>query len=252
MIQVINRAFDILEFCAKNPEHVYPLSEIADQFNIHHTTCANILKTLVLRNYMENIGSKKGYRLGSMSYQLTGSSSFRRDLVQFAKNSMEDIVEELNETCILAVLRKTDMIRVVLHQVHGRNELTVRTNIEKKAYKSATGRLLLSYLPEKEISRMVVKFGLPDINDWRDASTQEKLFFELQKIRKEGVIFQYDSNHIVGIAVPIMKEEHVIASICVYMPEMRFCGSIKELTISRLRQVSIEVSKSLSLLKNDL
>jgi len=248
MIQVINRAFDILEFCAKKPEHVYTLGEISDQLKIHNSTCANILKTLVLRKYIENIGLKKGYRLGSMAYHLTGSSSFRKDLVMFAKNSMEDIVKELNETCILSVLRKSDMMRVILYQVQGHNELTVQTPIEKNVYRAATGHLLLSYLSENEISRMIVKFGLPDINDWREAATQEKLFLELQRIRKEGVIIRYDSNHIVGIAVPIMKEEHVIASISVYMPEMRYQGSMKELTLSRLKQISLEISERLSLL----
>ena len=73
MIQVLNRAFDILEMCAKNAEKVYSLSEIADQLQLNRTTCANIVKTLVTRNYLEQTGYRRGYRLGSKVFHLAGN-----------------------------------------------------------------------------------------------------------------------------------------------------------------------------------
>ena len=64
MIQVVNRALNILEIIAKNPDRELGLTEIADSVELNHGTCANILKTLVLRGYVEQAGAKKGYKLG--------------------------------------------------------------------------------------------------------------------------------------------------------------------------------------------
>ncbi len=245
MIQVLHRAFDILEMCAKKPEKVYSLSDIADKLQLNHTTCANILKTLVTRNYIEQVGYKKGYRLGAMAYHLTGSFSFRKDLVQLAKKQMEELVEELNETCILSVLRKSDLKRVVLYEVQSQNELSVRTTLEKDAYNAATGRLLLSFQPEKEIDKIIEKFGLPTRISWPEATTVENLKHELNKIRQDGIVHQYDSNHIVGLSMPIMKDEKMIASLGIYMPEIRYQGEMKAVAQNRLNQAVLAINNNL-------
>ena len=252
MIKVIHRAFDILELCAKNAEQVHSLSEIADKLQLNHTTCANIMKTLVTRNYIEQVGYKKGYRLGAMAYHLTGNFSFRKDLVQLAKKQMEELVEELNETCILSVLRKTDMKRIVLHEVQSRNELSVRTTVEKDVYNAATGRLLLAFLPDRDIDIIIGKFGLPNINRWPEAITKDKLWLEIKKIRENGIVFQYDSNHIVGLAVPVVKDDKVIASLSIYMPEMRYQGDMKVIALNRLKQAAARINQNLAELKNNL
>lgn len=246
MIQVIHRAFDILELCAKNPDKIHSLSDIADKFELNHGTCANIMKTLVLRNYIEQVGHKKGYRLGSMAYHLTGNFSFRKDLVKIAGKPMQELVEELNETCLLSVLRKTDLKRIVLHEVHSNQELSVRTTIEKDAYNSATGRLLLAFLPEKEIKAVIEKFGPPDKVVWPEATDRESFIRELSRIREYGLAIQYDRNHIVGLAIPVLKEDETVASLSVYMPEMRYRGDMKDIALSRLKQAAQEINKSLA------
>ena len=78
MIQVINRALDILEIVAANPEKPTALGEIADALGLNHGTCANIMKTLVTRNYLEQVGTKKGYILGAKSYALTNNDAYRK------------------------------------------------------------------------------------------------------------------------------------------------------------------------------
>ena len=58
MIQVINRALNILEILAQEPDKEFGLSEIATTVELSAGTCANILKTLVYRNYVEQSGTK--------------------------------------------------------------------------------------------------------------------------------------------------------------------------------------------------
>ena len=47
MIQVINRALNILEILAQEPDKEFGLSEIATAVELNAGTCANILKTLL-------------------------------------------------------------------------------------------------------------------------------------------------------------------------------------------------------------
>ncbi len=60
MIQVIERAIDILEFVALHGKYPVQLIRIAEHVNISQPTCANVVKTLVKRNYLENASKKPG------------------------------------------------------------------------------------------------------------------------------------------------------------------------------------------------
>jgi len=246
MIQVIHRAFDILELCAKKPDRILSLSDIADKLELNHGTCANIMKTLVSRNYIEQVGYKKGYRLGSMAYHLTGNFSFRKDLVQIAKLPMQELNEELNETCLLAILRKSDLKRIILHEIQGSHELSIRTSTEKDAYNAATGRLLLSFLPAKELEELIDKFGLPGQSIWPEVKDSVTLIQELKRIKEGGFVVQYDRNHIVGLAVPIWSNDTVIASLSIYIPEMRYREEMKVVALDRLRQAAQQINQSLN------
>lgn len=104
MIQVIHRALSILEVIASSPKEDLSLSEIADSLQLNHGTCANILKTLVNRNYVEQIGAKKGYKLGYMAYQLTNSYTYYAELKEIAKPLIERLRDSINETVILSII----------------------------------------------------------------------------------------------------------------------------------------------------
>ena len=51
MIQVLNKAINILELLSSDATREFPLAEIASSLEMDKGTCANILKTLRLRGY---------------------------------------------------------------------------------------------------------------------------------------------------------------------------------------------------------
>ena len=81
MIQVINRALNILELVSKERDRDFSLGEIANSLNLNASTCANIIKTLVNRGYLEQKAIKQGYKLGAQAYYLTGNFSNRKELL---------------------------------------------------------------------------------------------------------------------------------------------------------------------------
>jgi DNA-binding IclR family transcriptional regulator len=235
-----------LEFCSKRPDQVYSLTEIADATQLNHATCANILKTLVARNYIEQIGYKKGYRLGSMAYYLTGNFSSRISLTQIAKPIMKELCELLNETVIIATYNKHTHKRVVLHSEYTDHELQVRSNKEKDAYDTSTGRLIMAYLNREDMEMIITKFGLPPKTIWQEASTKESFFIELDKIKAAGIAFQTSAAHVVGIAVPVFFENKIIASLGIYLPDLRFVGDLKKMIIRHLIDSAKQMSEQLN------
>ena len=231
MIQVINRALDVLEYCARHPEKEYSLSEIADHVGLNHATCSHIIKTFVNRKYIEDVGYKKGYRLGIMAYYLTKNITFRNNLVEIAKPVMKDLCDMLNESVIIAVYNKLDNTRVTLHTEYCSHELQVRAGKGKNAYETAIGRLIIAYKSEEERMDIVLNKGLPPFSDWKEASSSiEDFERELEKIREKGIAFRTAaSEHVIGVAAPIFYQDRVVAGLGIYLPTVRFVGELKTL-----------------------
>jgi IclR family transcriptional regulator, KDG regulon repressor len=198
MIQVIHRALDILEHVASKKEKASSLTEIATSLNLHQATCANIIKTLVNKNYLEHLGRKKGYRLGAMAYYLTGNMAYNQNLLWVAKDVMEDLTAEANESTLLGILRNYK--RFIVQLVNCDQDLQVRSKTDRNAYETATGRILIAFLSEADRNTFVQINGMPDPELWKEVQSREDLERVLAEIRKEELAVTLPNRHIVGLA----------------------------------------------------
>ncbi|MVZ60676.1 IclR family transcriptional regulator [Sphingobacterium humi] len=241
MIQVIHRAVDIIEYIATDVHKAHSLSEIAEHLKLNQATCANIIKTLVERNFIEQMGYKKGYKLGYMIYRLGNIGSFEEQLIKVSTDPMEHLRSKLNETCLLAILRKQN--RVTIHQVNAERDLMVRSSIEKVAYNSASGRYLLAYLGDAELEDFIAKYGLPSVDEWPEATNETRFWEQIKRIRNDGYSKQVTPTHIIGFAYGIQKEGKVIASLSVYLPLSRLKEHGEKEIISSTIKTAQEIEK---------
>jgi DNA-binding IclR family transcriptional regulator len=244
MIQVINRAMDILEMVAQDKSRLYTLNEISGRLNLNKGTCANILKTLVSRGYIEQEGRMTGYRLGSMSYLLTGNYSHKQELMEASAEPMKKLSGELNESCILSVLK--DNMRLVLHEVKCNHELQVINKKEKEAYQTSTGRMILACLDPGEQKKFLQNYGLPAPEVWSGIEDEDDFSIELQKIRKKQMAVQISKSQIIGIAVPVYKNDKIIASLGVYLPQSRYTVAAQEIILQKLKETNDIINKNLN------
>lgn len=244
MIQVINRAFNIMEVIAQDKEKEWSLSEIADSLELNHGTCANILKTLVQRGYIEQVGAKKGYRLGYMAYQLTNSSGYNIDLMNAAKTVMDGFRDEINETVILSIVKNDK--RILLYEALSNHEVQVRTTIESSAYRATTGRMILAHYSPKELNDFIEKVGLPLEEDWPEISSKSELIHTLNETRKKTIEITWNKNHVVGLATPIFKKNKIVASLGVYLPDIRFSKTEKNHIIKEMMKVTEIINKRMN------
>jgi DNA-binding IclR family transcriptional regulator len=243
MIQVINRAFDILEFIAADADKPRPLGEIASALGLNAGTTANIIKTLVARNYLEKIDKQKGYCLGPMAYRLSGNEGYQKALINAAKPEMEAITRKMNENTLLCVL-KGDM-RIVILRVQSDNELQANTAIEKKASDTASGRLLIAMQEDTELEKYIAKYGVPEKEEWDGVTDKKSFLKQVNRIRTQGYAAQITKNQIIGLALPVMKAGRIIAALSIYMPVLRYNNSNKQEIIKLIRKASEKISKTL-------
>ena len=194
MIQVINRALNILEVIANNSDKELGLSEIADEVELNHGTCANILKTLVNRDYVEQVGTKKGYKLGYMSYQLTNAKSYYTDILSISKSLMDDLRDEINEMVILSIIKSGK--RVLLYEAPCNHTLQIRTTQESSIYRATTGRMILAHYSPKELDDLIEKIGLPTEKEWPEVKSKSDLIQYLNQIKTNDVEITLNLNHV--------------------------------------------------------
>lgn len=244
MVLVVIKTFDILELVALRNGQAITLTEIAAELNLNQATAANIIKTMVHKGYLEHIGKKKGYRLGPSAYRLTNEVLYGQELVDAAKEVMEDLTAKVNESSILGTLRNNK--RYVLHVVNSTQEVQVQVRTDRNVYETASGRLLLAYLPEKELERFLHQNGLPDRSLWKEGSTLKGLQQELAGIKKAGMVMTHVSNrHVRGFAVPVHADEKVVAGLSIFLPDYRCSPSKQKLIVQSLREAADEISHRL-------
>lgn len=244
MIQVLHRALSILELLACEPEKVHSLGEIAATFGLNRGTCANILKTLCERNYVERLGRRRGYRLGAMARQLSGARSLDRAIVAAARPVLRALTESLNETSLVGVLR--GHTRVTLDSVQCDRDLQARSRQVRNAYETATGRLLVAFLPPDQLDAFVAAAGMPDPEVWPGVDSRQSLNRALAKIRKAELAVTRSSEHIIGLAVPVRRADDVLASVSVYLPEIRFRAPRRQEITTALRAAGHHITRRLT------
>ena len=244
MIQVLHRAFDIIDFVSQNPDKPKLLGEISAAIDLKPGTCANIVKTLTNRGYLEKMVSQKGYLPGKQLFLLSGNNGYKKELIEAADQIMETLTNHLTENSLLAVMNG-DM-RNVIHTKLSKQLVQANTPNEKKAYDSSTGRLLIAMLPDSELDKFIARFGLPTKPFWQDANSKKKFHSQIDQIRKNGYAMAEDSLHIVGFAAPIYKKNKLIAGLSIYMPAFRCTEKIKAKMIKSGLLAAKKISENLS------
>jgi DNA-binding IclR family transcriptional regulator len=244
MVLVVIKTFDILELVASRNGQPISLTEISDELQLNQATAANIIKTMVAKEYLEHIGKKKGYRLGPAAYRITNEVSYEQELLTAARDVMDELTGKLNESSILGVLRNNK--RHILHVVNSNQEVQVQLRSDRNVYETASGRLLLAFLPEKQLESFLKQNGLPDRTLWKEGSSLKNLKQELEKIKKEGFVMTHLTNrHVRGFAVPVSAENKVVAGLSVFLPDYRYTTAKHKIIRQSLKEASYAISTRL-------
>jgi DNA-binding IclR family transcriptional regulator len=241
MIQALQRAFDILEFLAQRGGEAAPLGDIARHAGLNASTCANLLKTLVSRSYVEQAGPRKGYVLGPMAQHLGRAGGFRSDLVQAAEPLLVALAAQVHESVVLSALHQDRLFE--LARAEGDSLLQLRRDLQlvESVYRAANGRLLLAYLPEDGLEGFVARVGVPG-EAWPDMASGEALRRELGAIRQAGHYEDTREDGIARASFPVRQNGQVVAALGLYAPAVRFVGEHREQALRALAGTAESIS----------
>ena len=223
MIQVVERVFDVIEYMSDNPEKVFTSGQIAEYLEVGNTTCNNILRTLLKRNYLEQENTRGAYRLGPMLLHVGRNLNYQKELIEITRPFAEEFTQRSGESSNLVILRNYH--RFVLYSIESTQVIQIRSEVrpDDNLYISATARTLTAYASESELKLILKRNGLPSKSIWPEAAGKRGLENALAEIRSQGYGLAIGANpDVAGGAMPIRKNGKVVAVLGYWLPAFRY------------------------------
>lgn len=247
LIQSIERALDILELVSKYQREGIGVLHLARKIGLNSSTTHNLVRTLKARGYLSQIEISKKYCLGKRCLNLVRGRLEQEEIVNLLEPIMLKLAKEIQESITLAYYEHSK--RYVIRTIESQQEIKVDHNFiqAEDIYIASTGRVLLTYLSEKELEHCTEVNGFPD-DKWDSINDLESLKAALNKIREDGYAIIEKKNSIVALGVPIKNVKGVPIALGTFMPFFRFKGrkrNILEVLLSNSQKMASILKQSL-------
>ncbi|WP_029041446.1 IclR family transcriptional regulator [Cucumibacter marinus] len=195
----LEKGLDILELLSTQ-ESGLSQAEIARALNRSVSEIFRMLVVLEARGYVNQNLDNDRYVLTTLLFELAHRMPLVRRLTALAGPLMRTLAHEINQSVHLAIL--SDDAILVIGQVDspGNNVMSVRLGAKIELWRASSGRVILAYLPEDELTEFVERAPLPEGMDL------DRLRAELAQIRKAGseVMDSFVVRGIVNISAPVI------------------------------------------------
>jgi DNA-binding IclR family transcriptional regulator len=220
------------------------VTELARRLGLHKSTASRLLATLERRGLVEQDSETGKYRLGLAIIRLAGHAEETLDLRGIAMPELERVARATHESVCLTVLDGESPVAVA--QLDGGTAGASSDPRPVPAHAAATGKVLLSALPEREVARLA-RHGLAKLTQ-RTIVDLEPLLAELARVRRQGYATAVGEleDGINAVAAPVQDARgNVVAAVGVYGPAGRLTvGRLPELA-ARARQAASAISSRL-------
>jgi IclR family acetate operon transcriptional repressor len=223
VIQSVDKAVDLLEALSQQDTDLQ-LKEIAALVGLNISTCHHLLHTLLVRGYVAQDPRTKTYALGNRVFALSSARSRQIDVVRLAMPTLRRLNEETKETVHLAQLQGRELSTLVkLEALHAIRVDIGQIGKSNAAHATATGKAILAWLPEAEVTAIVAEKGMTRFTD-KTITTFSELMEQFRLIRRHGYAFDAEEFQpgVVCVGAPIRNHlGATVASIACSTPTMR-------------------------------
>ena len=221
-VQSVERTLDILEALAKVGEA--GIAQLSNQVGLHASTVHRLLSTLIARGYVRQNPETGRYLLGLKPLDVARAVRDHLDLRMEALPILQELMRKSGETANLAVL--DDHQIVYLEQATSPGwmlRMFVQVGARAPLHTTASGKVLLSALPDEEIRRMLRSYPLSPYAS-RTIVDAGVLMTELQEVRRQGYATDHGEQEegVSCIAAPVRDHTgSVVAAISISGPWIR-------------------------------
>jgi IclR family KDG regulon transcriptional repressor len=161
------------------------VSELARRLDLGKSTAHRLLATLTDEHLLEQNPETGKYRLGMAIYDLGAAVSAHFALHEASVPPMAQLRNATGETVQLAVLDGREVVYVERLDSPHTLRLFLEVGRRNWAYRTGTGKVLLAYLPEDQLDRLLDGWELKAKTPYT-ITDHELLRKELKEIRRRG------------------------------------------------------------------
>ena len=232
--------------------------EIADQLGVPATTLYPFLHTLAEHRYLE-LDEQKRYRLGLKLLERVGEINQVYDVRSVARRELVTLSRAVEANARLAVLYGNEVL--YLEQEEGGPQANVIlkevVGLRVPTYCTALGKVLLAYLPEYDLERVLGSIVFTKVTD-RTITDRGRLIEDLQLVRERGYSVELEELQLGGacVAAPIRSSSgKVIAAVSTSVLASRAKGEelarIAEAVVSTAADISRQMGYQNDSLKGE-
>ncbi|MGI5836722.1 MAG: IclR family transcriptional regulator [Chloroflexota bacterium] len=221
-VQSVERTLDILEALADRGEA--GIAQLSQQVGLHASTVHRLLSTLIARGYVRQNHETGRYLLGLKALDVARAVRDQLDLRMEALPILRELMQKSGETANLAILDGQEV--VYLEQVSSPGwmlRMFVQVGARAPLHSTASGKVLLAYLPELELNKILSNYLLTPFAG-RTIVEKGVLLSELEEVRRVGYATDYGEQEegVSCVAGPVRDfTGRVVAAISVSGPWIR-------------------------------
>jgi len=242
-IQVIDRAFDILEILAFEKDGL-GVTEIGNRLGLHKSTVHRILSTMVRRGYIEKTRNRGLYKVGLKLVEVSSVYLNSVELKTEARPHLTALMLKLGQPVHLATLDGCEV--VYIDKVELVNSIRLYSQIGRRVpcYCSALGKCLLSGLADVEVEIRLSQMDYVE-HTKHTITNKDELFKQIVEARKNGWAID-DEEHELGVrcvAAPIYDYRgKIVAAVSISASTEVFTMDRVEEFVQNVKKAAKEIS----------
>lgn len=206
-VKTAGRTVDLFELFAEQRTPL-TLSEIARGLDAPQSSCFNLVRSLVARGFLYNVGGKKQLYPTRKIFEI-GDAIIQHDpLVPRLKGRLEELRDLTQETTILGAQQGSDVLYLAVAEGPQTIRYMSYPGEIKTFHASAIGKALLMVKPEEERLRMVQKIKKAKVTD-QTIITDEGLMTDIKAASERGYTMTKGENvvDVMAIGLPIIVDD---------------------------------------------
>jgi len=211
-VQSLDRGLAVIR-CFSSERPSLTLSEVAERTGLTRAAARRFLLTLQELGYVGSTGRQFSLRPRVLALGYAYLSSF--SVAQIAQPHLEDLAEELHESCSVSVLDADDIVYVARASANRIMTIALTVGTRLPPYPTSMGRVLLAWLPPAEIDAILGRTSLRKLTE-QTVVDPDELKQILATVRAQGwaAVDQELEAGVRSVAVPIRDSSgKVVAAI---------------------------------------
>jgi IclR family transcriptional regulator, KDG regulon repressor len=181
------------------------LAHLSETLNLPRATVLRLCSTLLKYDYLRQDPETKRYSLGLRLFELGSLVFYSLSLRKTSGPFLDQLQVRLGKTVFLGVLEKDDLLYVDKREdPQNPISFTSRIGTRRPPYWGMLGPVLMAFLPDNEIERLLEKNPLAATT--KKSITNKQDFIKwLRQIREQGYVFDQETaiEGITGVGAPI-------------------------------------------------